>query len=305
MPLLMDAFWRATAYCLHPRMVLWSLAPLLVTAGLAAGLGWWAWEDAVAAARATLEAWSLGAAALAWLDSVGAGAFKMTLAPLMVLAFAVPLVVVVSLLMVAVLMAPAVVRLVARRRFPALERRGGSSLIASLLWALGSTAVALVALLLSMPFWLIPPLILVLPPLIWGWLSYRVMSYDALADHAEPAERREIIARHRGPLLAIGIITGYLGAAPSLVWAFGAATLVLAPVLLVISVWLYTLVFAFSCLWFTHYALAALEARRREVAAAAARAPAPPPGGEVIDVAAAVLPAPPPAAPAPPALPGA
>ena len=39
---------------------------------------------------------------------------------------------------------------------------------------------------------------------------------------------------------------GYLGAAPTLLWAASAATLVFAPLLLVVSVWLYTLVFAFA-----------------------------------------------------------
>ncbi len=32
-----------------------------------------------------------------------------------------------------------------------------------------------------------------------------------------------------------------------------------APVLIVVSIWLYTLVFAFSALWFAHYLLAALQ----------------------------------------------
>ena len=27
---LIDSFWRAAAYCLHPRVVLWSLVPLLI-----------------------------------------------------------------------------------------------------------------------------------------------------------------------------------------------------------------------------------------------------------------------------------
>ena len=37
---------------------------------------------------------------------------------------------------------------------------------------------------LSIPLWLIPPLVMVLPPLIWGWLTYRVFGYDVLAEHA-------------------------------------------------------------------------------------------------------------------------
>lgn len=263
MTALIDAFWRAAAYCLHPRIILWSLAPLLLTAALAGGLGWFFWESAVAGIRGWLDSWSLGASALTWLENVGASGLRALVAPLILLVLAVPLLVILSLLMVAVMMAPSIVRLVGRRRFPLLARKGGASFLASLLWSLGSTLAALLALLISLPFWLIPPLILLLPPLIWGWLSYRVMSFDALAEHADAEERRAVLREERLPLLGIGVVTGYLGAAPSLIWAFGAVAVVFAPVLLVVSVWLYTLVFAFSSLWFTHYALAALEARRR------------------------------------------
>jgi hypothetical protein len=37
---------------------------------------------------------------------------------------------------------------------------------------------------------------------------------------------------------------------------------VLAPMLIPLSVWLYTLVFAFSALWFVHYCLAQLQRMR-------------------------------------------
>jgi hypothetical protein len=87
-----------------------------------------------------------------------------------------PLVVVFALLLVALLLAPAVLRLVAERRFPALERRGPDSVLGSLAWSLGHTVLALLALVVSLPLWLVPPLILIVPPLIWGWLTYRVMS---------------------------------------------------------------------------------------------------------------------------------
>ena len=135
-------------------------------------------------------------------------------------------------------------------------------MLASLFWSLGSTLLAAIALLLSIPLWLVPPLILVLPPLIWGWLTYRVMSYDALANHASSQERQQIFKEHRGSLLAIGIISGYLGAAPSVIWASGAMFVALAPVLVPVAIWIYTLVFAFSSLWFAHYTLEALEQLR-------------------------------------------
>ena len=74
--------------------------------------------------------------------------------------------------------------------------------------------------------------VLVLPPLIWGWLTYRVMVYDALSDHATHEERLAIMRRHRTPLLVIGIVSGYLGAAPSLIWAMGALALPMMPLLI-------------------------------------------------------------------------
>jgi hypothetical protein len=283
---LVDAFWRALAYCVHPRVIALSLLPLIIGAGIAFGLGWLYWAAAVDGVRALLESWTPVDAALQWLERVSGATFRVVLAPVIVVMLAIPVVVVLSVLLVALLMTPAIVRLVAARRFAALEQRRGSGLLGSAWVSIGSTLAALAALAITLPLWLIPPMMLVLPPLIWGWLTYRVMSHDALAEHADAAERRTLIGRYRLPLLAMGVVTGYLGAAPSLLWAFGAVTLVLAPLLIPLSVWLYTLVFAFSSLWFTHYALAALERLRREAvvpvptvatAPAIAAGPAPPP----------------------------
>lgn len=260
---LFDAFWRSVGYCLLPRVILLSLLPLLLTSAGAWALGWFFWEPAVAGVSDWIANWSLGEAAMAWLDGAGAGALRAVIAPMIVVAIAAPLLVIVSLLVVAVAMGPAIVELVAKRRFADLERLRGEPAWRSVLWSFVSTVAALALLIASMPLWLIPPLVLVLPPLIWGWLSYRVMSFDALAEHASRDERRALMREHRWPLMTIGVVTGLLGAAPSLVWAVSAMALILAPLLIVASMWLYTLVFAFSCLWFTHYALAALDARRR------------------------------------------
>jgi hypothetical protein len=263
---LVDSFWRAVAYCLHPKVILWSLLPLLVAGSATALLGWFWWEAAVAAVRATLEDWSLIAALMRWLDSMGAPALRALIAPLLVVALAVPAVVLLSLLLVATMMTPAIVSLVAVRRFPRLERKQGGGWWQGLAWSLLCTLVAFAALVLSIPLWFVPPLVLVLPPLIWGWLTYRVFAFDVLAAHASAAERRRLLHEQRWPLLAMGVGCGYLGAAPSLLWAASAATLIFAPLLVVVSVWLYTLVFAFAACWFAHYALAALERLRRDAA---------------------------------------
>ena len=245
-------------YCLHPRVIALSILPLAIMAALSLGLGYLFWDSAVAAVRSNLESFELVSTMVRWLEGLGLNNLRLVLAPVLLLFLAIPVIVVASLLFVAVFMTPSMVALVAERRFVGLERKNGGSLVASLFWSLGSTLLAAIALLLSIPLWLVPPLILVLPPLIWGWLTYRVMSYDALSSHASSEERQQIFKEHRGSLLAIGIISGYLGAAPSVIWASGAMFVALAPVLVPVAIWIYTLVFAFSSLWFAHYTLEAL-----------------------------------------------
>jgi hypothetical protein len=261
---LFDAAWRAAMYCLHPRVIALSVLPLLLMVGAALALGWFYWEPAVDAVRQSFDQWELTAAMIGWLEGLGLANLRAVLAPLVIVFLATPVIVLVSLIAVAVLMTPAMVSLVADRRFATLEKRRGGSYFAGFLLTLAATAAALVAMVVSIPLWFVPPLILVIPPLIWGWLTYRVMSYDVLADHASAEERRELMRRHRGALLTMGILTGYLGAAPSLVWASGVMFVALAPVLVPVAIWIYTLVFAFSALWFAHFGLASLQALRRE-----------------------------------------
>jgi hypothetical protein len=266
MKLLLDSFWRALTYLLMPRVIGLSLLPLLLSGGLFIGLAFFFWDMASDAVRATLEQWSLVDAALKWLESYTGPSFRAVLVPMILVALSLPVVVVVTLLLVALLMTPAIVALVAQRRFADLARLHGAAWWQGLFWSLGCTAAALVALIATLPLWLIPPLVLLIPPLIWGWLTTRVMAFDALAEHASADERRGVMAAHRWPLLLMGVVTGYLGAAPALIWAFSAAALIFAPLLIAVSVWLYALVFAFSSLWFTHYLLSALKTHRHQAA---------------------------------------
>lgn len=260
--LALDSAWRAAAYCLHPRVMGWSLLPLALAAASTLVLGWFFWESAVTAVRALLEDWHLVDAALRWVERWGASDWRSVIAPVITLALALPLVMGLSIVLVAALMTPALTRLVAERRFAGLERRQGGQFWLGVWGSLGATVLALALLLLSMPFWLLPPVALVVPPLIWGWLTYRVFAYDVLADHASAEERGLLMRQHRWVLWGMGVVCGFLGAAPALVFAFGMLSIVLAPLLLPFAIWLYMLVFAFAALWFAHFGLAALQQLR-------------------------------------------
>jgi hypothetical protein len=218
-----------------------------------------------------LQSADLLQAFLNWLGVLGLDALRTAFAPLLLVVLITPLVVVLCLLLVSLFMTPAMVGLVAERRFPTLLRLHGASFWASLASSLGATALALLALVLTLPLWWVPPFVLVLPPLIWGWLTYRVFAFDALADHATAEERHALLSRHRGALWTMGVITGYLGAAPSLLWASGTMFVVFAPILLPLAIWIYTWVLAFSSLWFAHYNLSLLADKRMAPTAAASQ----------------------------------
>jgi hypothetical protein len=270
MTLFLDSFWRALAYCLQPRVIALSFLPLFLLAVLSVLLFWLGWDPAVQGMQTWLSDWALMESLFRWLESVSLGHLRAVLAPLLVLTLVLPLVIVLALLVVAWLVTPAVVRLVAQRRFDGLAERRGGTLLGSVGQGLGSALLALLALFMTSPLWLIPPLLVVLPPLIWGWLTARVMVYDTLALHASAEERQELMRRHRPWLLAIGIVTGYMGAAPGLVWTIGVMAVVFAPLLVPLAIWIYTFVFILASLWFTHFSLAALAALRAEPLAASA-----------------------------------
>lgn len=277
MNLLIDSFWRAAMYCLMPRVIGLSLLPLLITVGLSGFLGYMYWDGAVQQVQRWLEVFSWLEGVWRWLDGVGFANLKTVVAPLMVIFTVTPLVVVISLLVVSLFMTPALTRLVMGRRFDQMQRKQGANWLSSLAWSLGSVVLALGAFVLTMPLWLVPPLAMLVPALIWGWLTYRVMAFDVLAEFASQQERHTLMARHRMGLLAMGVITGLMGAAPSLVWASGALFAAAFVILIPVAIWIYTLVFAFSSLWFAHFALAALHALRSEA------------DGEVVDVTATTV----------------
>lgn len=266
MNLLLDSFWRALAYCLHKRVIAWSLLPLLTMCLLTWVLGYFFWADAVQKVQSLLDGAGWLNSIWVWLQARGMSYASELLASILVVLGAMPVLVVLVLLLVGLFMAPVLTALVAEKRFAQLEKKHGASFVASAVWSVGAALMALLALVVTLPLWVFPPLMLVVGPLIWGWLTYRVMAFDALSEHASKDERRSLFVRHRVSLILMGVICGYLGAAPGIVWVSGLIFLAAFWVLIPIAIWIYALVIAFSALWFAHFCLAALEQMRAEAA---------------------------------------
>lgn len=264
MQLVMTSFGRALVSQLHLRMLLLTVLPFLLSLllwGVVLWLGLQPMIDWLQAWFVDKDMFQAAASVLGWF---GLGAIKTVLVPLIAMWLLLPLMVLTALIFVGTIAMPAIARHVSTRGYPQLARLRGGSLAGSLSVSLGSFLVFAGLWLVTLPLNAVPPLAFVVQPVLWGWLTYRVMAYDALAEHASAAERREIMRAHRWPMLAIGVVAGAMGAAPTLLWLGGALSVIFFPLLAGVSIWLYVLVFVFSGLWFQHYTLAALQRLRHD-----------------------------------------
>ena len=268
------ALGRALLSQLHPKMLLLTLVPFILSLlvwGVVLWLGLQALIDWVQAYFLDNDGFRIAGGILSWL---GIGAFKTVLVPLLAMWVLLPLMILTALVFVGTLAMPVIVRHVGSRNYPDLERRRGGHIWGTLWISLSSFFVFLFLWLVTLPLSLIPPLSFLIHPALWGWLTYRVMAYDALAEHADADEWRRLVRAHRWPLLIIGAITGAMGTAPTLLWLGGALSVIFFPVLAGAAIWLYVLVFIFTGLWFQHYCLEALARQRGGDAAAAVAADA-------------------------------
>ena len=255
---ILDAFWRALAYALTPRVLVLTLMPLVLLVVLVMSLAYFYLEPAQDWVSEALMDWPWLMAGLTWVSKWGVAALHTVLATLVITFVVTPVLVVLSLLSVSWLLSNPLLDGVARRRFPHLQRLRGGSMAGSVWFMAKSTLICMLVLAFTFPLWWVPPLMFVLPPLVWGWLTYRVMAYDALAEHASVPEREAIFSRHRWSMWAMGITIGFMGAAPGLIWVSGAMLAAAFILLVPLAIWIYTWVFAFGALWFAHYGLQAL-----------------------------------------------
>ncbi|MGI4847981.1 MAG: EI24 domain-containing protein [Janthinobacterium lividum] len=230
------AFGRALWSQLHYRMLLLTVMPFVLSVvlwGAALYFGYQPMLDWLQAGFAGNDGFRIAGNALAWL---GMDAMRAALVPLIALWVLLPLMILTALVFVGTLAMPAITRHVGQRAYPLLEQRHGGSILGSVWLSAKSFLIFVVLWLVTLPLNAIPPLTFVIQPLLWGWLTSRVMSYDVLADHASANERRELLHALRWPLLVMGTIAGAMGAAPTLLWLGGALTVLLLPRLAGISI---------------------------------------------------------------------
>lgn len=196
---------------LHPRMLWLMVWPVLVALALWGTVALVFWAQLVLWLAGFVQRWVETATFFVSWDASGAATLA---AKVLILVMLVPIIQLTALLIIGVFGMPAMVQHVAERRFAPLERRQGGSFAGSV-WN-GVVALAGMVLLgiLSVPFWIFPPLWPLIPVAVLGWVNQRVLRYDALAEHADAAEMRGIFAAQRGALYVLGVVLALVSYVP-------------------------------------------------------------------------------------------
>jgi hypothetical protein len=266
------AWGRAFLSQWHGKLLLMSVVPFLLALAVWAVLLYLGLQPLIDYLHALFSDHNLFSTSTSWLRQLGLGTLTSVVVPLIAMLMLLPLMILTALIFIGVVAMPVIGRHVGLRHYPQLEQRNGGSILGSAGVALGGMAVFIGCWILTLPLYFFPPLAVLVQALLWGWLTTRVMVYDALSDYASADERRHILAHHRWPLLVIGVVSGAAGALPGAIWLGGVMAVVFFPFLAAASIWLYVLIFIFTGLWFAYYCLDAL-ARLRADAAKAAQAP--------------------------------
>ena len=223
---------RAARDLLRPEILWHALWPPLVAFVLWSIVALFAWQPAADWIITELPDWS-------WLTWLGP-----SLAHVAVFFVFAPMVYFTALLLVAVFALPHMMILIAARDYPDVSRQGSASaaLWGSLANTLAAGGIFIVGWLATLPLLLIPGALFVLP-LFWAaWLNQRAFRFDALAEHAQPAEYIALIGRERGNLFAAGLLSAFAAHVP--------LVNLLAP--------------AFTAVLFVHVCLGALRSLRNE-----------------------------------------
>ena len=223
---------RAARDLLRPALLFHVLWPPLAAFALWSVGAFFAWLPAADWIVTQLPDWS-------WLTWFGPW-----LAHVAVFLMFAPLVYATALLFIAVLALPRMMAIVAARDYPDVSRQvSAQAAFWGSLWnTLAAGAIFIVGWLAMLPLLLVPGALFVLPLLWSAWLNQRAFRFDALAEHALPAERDVLFHRERVNLIGAGLASALVGYVPVIH--------LLAP--------------GFAALLFVHLCLAALRELRNQ-----------------------------------------
>lgn len=127
----------------------------------------------------------------------------------------IPLVVITTLVITAIFVMPALIRIVANRYYPDLKREYGGTVAGSILNAIFASGVFVLIWGITLPLWPIGIGVIV-PFIAAAFMNQQLFRYDALSEHANKQEIKKICADNRYSLWMLGLLTSLIQFVPIL-----------------------------------------------------------------------------------------
>ena len=240
MDAVIGALFGAARSLVQPIILIILLMPMGIALAIWVGLGWVYWDAWTSAIQNAV----VDHGTFSWAGNWDIARLASWIAAALVVAVLAPLVILTALLIVTLFAMPVLVRHVAQGNYQNLDQRHGGTVLGSIWNAVAAIFLFILLWIATLPLLLLGPLAAPLPLLLSAYLNQRLFRYDALADHADAQEMKQIFTIARGRLFLLGLITGVIYFIP--------------PFNLVAPV--------FSALAFIHLCLAELEALRSTAA---------------------------------------
>jgi uncharacterized protein involved in cysteine biosynthesis len=198
-----SALLRALRDLFHPKVLLLTLLPLSLAFLLWTGVLYVYWDQMIGQIQYALISLN------PWPDSLNfdAVAVAKVMVWLLTLFLLLPLVYFTAVILASLFAMPILLKLVAGRDYPALERKRGGSNMGSIYNAIVASVVYLLGWLIILPLWLFPPIGLIASILLTGYLNKRLFCYDSLIEHASREERRALTRQYREEFWLVGVVT--------------------------------------------------------------------------------------------------
>lgn len=234
------AFRRALVSQMHPKMLAALLMPFAIALLGAIVLLWAFWTPLTGWLDTQMSQWDMVNNFDQWLVAIGLVSIKVFMIPVLAAGILLPLAGILGLVIAAIFVMPVVLRHIERREYQNVRRQGQHAVAVGAWNAILVGTIFVFGWLITMPLWLFPPLALILPVFWWAFAFSRMMRVDALVEHANGQERRQLWRRHNLQYWIIGLSLSVINLFP--------------PMWLVLPV--------FSALVFGHYSLEALRQHR-------------------------------------------
>lgn len=150
-----------------------------------------------------------------WIEKVDSNWLAYIIQSLIHMLVFIPLVMVTILIIMAVFEMPALINLVAKRHYPDLKRGNGGTIVGTVINSIFALFIFAFIWVSTLPLWAFGIGVIV-PFVAAAFINQQLFRYDALSEHANKDEMKQLLRSKRFSLWNLGLITGMLQFVPLL-----------------------------------------------------------------------------------------